>query len=128
MIEGETKLALVDENFGSIEALRAAGSLVRTMGTQPLAGEPNLVVTARALSAIAKAPTHRRWHLPERVWRSCRSRPYDRRWLLGVSVHDGEGLALASKWGADYALLSPVAADRHGRQALGWEAVETLAH
>ncbi|WP_018868661.1 MULTISPECIES: Nudix family hydrolase [unclassified Thioalkalivibrio] len=63
------------------------------------------------------------WHLPERRWRECSARPVVSG-PVAASVHDAEGLSMATRLGLDFAVLSPVraTASHRGVPGMGWEA------
>ncbi|MGA7980916.1 MAG: Nudix family hydrolase [Chromatiaceae bacterium] len=68
-------------------------------------------------------------HLSGERLRGLDRRPFtDQRWV-GASCHGAEDLALAQRWGLDYALLSPVRLTATHPEAvpLGWEGFAALA-
>lgn len=62
------------------------------------------------------------WHLPERRWRACSTRP-PVPGLVAASVHDADGLAAAARLGLDFAVLSPVRATTSHPDVvgMGWQ-------
>lgn len=62
-------------------------------------------------------------HLTGAALRACKKRPLSADRLLGASCHDARELSLACELGADFAVLSPLAAtaSHPGASPLGWD-------
>ena len=115
-------LALTQQpSEGLFKRAAEIGALVRVLDSGAAPQHADVIYTAASAQRLTAFPEHKRWHLPETLWRTLPKRPRDRSYWLGVSAHSSETLLESLRWEADYVLFSPVAQSRHDRPALGWE-------